>query len=76
MPRQVVELTTEHYLFDCPMYQEARTDLFNQLSDMGIDTNNKEILLEVVLHGKNTNAVVDALLSTIFTYLRATQRFR
>ena len=68
--------TTEHYLIECPSYQLARTQLLNQLSDMGIDINDNEYIIQVVLHGTNDIAVVDTLLPIIFNYLKETQRFK
>ena len=50
--------------------------LLNQLSDMGIDINDTQYIIQVVLHGTNDIAVVDTLLPIIFNYLKETQRFK
>ena len=68
--------TTEHFLFDCPSYIEARTQLLNQLSDMGIDINDKSILLTVILQGENMYDVADTLITIVTNYLTQTKIFK
>ena len=65
--------TLSHYLFDCQTYAASRTEFYDSLTQLNLDTNNKQQLLNTILHGNTTN---DAdLLKCIFKYMRDSQRF-
>ena len=43
--------TIEHFMLSCPAYTTARISLFNSLHDIGIDTTNKALTINTILHG-------------------------
>ena len=70
--------TTFHYFVICPSHTHARQILFNTLQSIfGIDTNNLQIILPILLEGHHVNPRHHAdLLSCIAVYLTDTGRFR
>ena len=71
------EETTYHYLFTCQSHIEARRNMFNRLNDeLGVDTQDQEILLNIILEGETINIRnLNALLSIIYEYMKQTKRF-
>ena len=53
--------TTSHFLFHCPSYSDARRTMYDSFADLGINTPNKNTLLQVILHGTNYLNVADSL---------------
>ena len=68
--------TTEHFLFYCPVYNLARQQFYNSLTDIGVDVNNKPILLQAILHGNNFQSIASTLLQHTLTFLKQTNRFK
>ena len=65
--------TTSHYFFHCPTYTAARTEFYESLTELNLDTTNKKQLLKNILHGTDTDN--ERLLEITFKFLRDTQRF-
>ena len=50
--------------------------MYDSLADLGINTQDKNILLQVILHGTHYLHIADSLSQTIYTFLTNTNRFR
>ena len=69
--------TTHHYFFVCPSYPDARLTLLNRLStELDLNLNDKNILLQIMLHGIMETRHYPLLLEIIYEYIAATDRFR
>ena len=66
--------TTFHYFFQCPSYSCHRTVMLNSLAELNHDTSDKHYLLDTILTGDTPHKT--DLLTTIYQYMKATQRFK
>ena len=69
--------STSHYFFHCPTHNLARIGLFFRLeSELGINNNNLDTLLETILFGKFISPInYKNLLDIVYEYLDTTGRF-
>ena len=70
--------TIKHYLFDCQSHSLARTNFFQRLhSELDVDTQDRELLLKIILEGETMHTRnFNLLLSIIFEYLTSSNRFK
>ena len=69
--------STKHYLFVCQSHSIARQIMYRRFQDeLGIDTQDQELLLKTILEGEATNVRnFNILLSIIYDYMKTTNRF-
>jgi hypothetical protein len=69
--------TTVHYLYRCPSYGLARNRLYGRLNDeLGIDTGDREKLLDIIIHGTISPDKHTQLLNIIYEFMISTKRFK
>ena len=72
-----LEESTIHYLFKCQTHDLARNQFYQKLYDeMGVDTQNEQVLLQVILEGETINIMnCKKLLSIIYEFFINSNRF-
>ena len=72
-----VSETPYHYFFNCPSHNLARITLLEKLTtEVGIDTQNKEKLLETILQGKHIHPRdYERVLTIVRNYISSSNRF-
>ena len=69
--------TLKHYLFECPTHSIARNNFLQRLhSELDVDTQNRELLIKIILEDETMNPRnFTLLLSIVFEYLINSNRF-
>ena len=68
--------TTDHFLLTCPQYAAARLDFLRSLSDIGVNINNNNDIINVILHGVNFQHSPTTVINLTIIYLKCTGRFK
>ena len=68
--------TTDHFLLTCPQYATARRDFLSSLSDIGVNINNRNDIINDILHGMNFQHSPNIVINLTIIYLKSTGRFK
>jgi len=69
--------TPHHHFFICPAHEIAHQKMLDKLvGELGINTNNKTMLLHTILHGTYSTVTNKHIIDITLEYMITTERFK